>query len=279
MYKAQLNIFGVDTRMRLGKTLAELVSLRGRRALITGSAAGIGRAMAERFAEAGAELILVDVNDKKLEEAAKELSEWDLNVSTVKADLSKKEEIDRLWKGLEGSEPDTLVNNAGIYPFRNFLEIDEAFFDKVTGINLDAVLWMCQHMIKARRKQGGVIINVGSIEAVLPFKKGMVHYDASKAGVIGLTRGLARDFSDKGFRINVLLPGGIITSGTKGAATEFFKGNIGLAKAGYDFMARLPMRRVGDPDEVARAALVLACDLSSYVTGVLLPVDGGFLSA
>jgi NAD(P)-dependent dehydrogenase (short-subunit alcohol dehydrogenase family) len=279
MYKAQLNIFGVDTRMRLGKTLAELVSLRGRRALITGSAAGIGRAMAERFAEAGAELILVDVNDKKLEEAAKELSEWDLNVSTVKADLSKKEEIDRLWKGLEGSEPDTLVNNAGIYPFRNFLEIDEAFFDKVTGINLDAVLWMCQHMIKARRKQGGVIINVGSIEAVLPFKKGMVHYDASKAGVIGLTRGLARDFSDKGFRINVLLPGGIITPGTKGAATEFFKGNIGLAKAGYDFMARLPMRRVGDPDEVARAALFLACDLSSYVTGVLLPVDGGFLSA
>lgn len=107
----------------------------------------------------------------------------------------------------------------------------------------------------------------------------MVHYDASKAGVIGLTRGLARDFGDKGFRVNTLLPGGIITPGTKGAATEFFKGHIGLAKAGYDFMARLPMGRVGKPDEVARAALFLACDLSSYVTGALLAVDGGFLSA
>src|SRR4030042_1509661 len=265
--------------MRPEVPLHELVSLKGRRALITGSAAGIGRAMAERFAEAGADLVLVDIDEKKLMEATSELKEWNVDATPKKVNLLKKPEIDGLWNDLKGSEPDTLVNNAGIYPFREFLDIDEAFFEKVRAINLDAVLWMCQHMIESRKKKGGIIINVGSIEAVLPFKKGRVHYDASKAGVIGLTRGLARDFGDNGFRINALLPGGIVTQGTKGAATEFFKGNIGLAKAGYDFMARLPMGRLGKPDEVARAALFLACDLSSYVPGALLAVDGGFLSA
>jgi NAD(P)-dependent dehydrogenase (short-subunit alcohol dehydrogenase family) len=265
--------------MKSNKLLGELLSLKGRRALITGSAAGIGKAIAERFAEAGADLVLVDIDEKKLEETSFELKEWGVDVAPRKVNLSRKAEIDDLWGDLTGSEPDTLVNNAGIYPFCDFLDIDEAFFEKVYAINFEAVLWMCQRMIEARKKEGGVIINVGSIEAILPFKKGMVHYDASKAGVIGLTRGLARDFGDKGFRINALLPGGIVTPGTRGAAKEFFKGNIGLAKAGYDFMTRLPMGRVGEPDEVARAALFLACDLSSYVTGVLLPVDGGFLSA
>jgi NAD(P)-dependent dehydrogenase (short-subunit alcohol dehydrogenase family) len=199
------------------------------------------------------------------------LKEWGGEVTPRKVDLSKKAEIDALWDALKGEEPDTLVNNAGIYPFKDFLEMDEA-------INLKSALWMCQRMIAARKK-GGVIINVGSIEAVMPFKKGMVHYDISKVGVIVLTRGLARDFGDKGFRINALIPGGIVTQGTKGAATEFFKGNISLAKTGYDFISRIPMGHFGDPDEVARAALFLACDLSSYVTGALLAVDGGFLSA
>jgi NAD(P)-dependent dehydrogenase (short-subunit alcohol dehydrogenase family) len=261
------------------KSLAELVSLKGRRALITGSAAGIGKAMAARLAEAGADLVLVDIDEKKLKEATGDLKQWGVDVAIYKVDLAKKPEIDALWNALKGSEPDTLVNNAGIYPFRDFLDIDEAFFEKIYAINLESVLWMCQRMIEARKKKGGVIINVGSIEAILPFKKGMVHYDTTKAGVIGLTRGLARDFGDKGFRINVLLPGGIVTQGTKSAATEFFKGNIGLAKTGYDFMARIPMSRLGEPDEVARATLFLACDLSSYVTGALLAVDGGFLSA
>jgi len=261
------------------KSLGELVSLKGRRALITGSAAGIGKAMAARFAEAGADLVLVDVDEKKMKETSSELKKWGVNIVTKKVDLSKKTEIDTLWDALKDSEPDTLVNNAGIYPFRDFLDIDEAFFQKVYAINLESVLWMCQRMIEARKKKGGVIINVSSIEAILPFKKGMVHYDTSKAGVIGLTRSLARDFGDKGFRINCLLPGGIVTQGTKGAATEFFKGNIGLAKTGYDFLTRIPMARLGEPDEIARATLFLALDLSSYITGALLAVDGGFLSA
>jgi len=261
------------------KPLSELVSLKGRTVIITGSAAGMGKAMANRFAEAGANIILVDVDEKKLKETAAELKEWNVEVTPKKVDLSKKAEIDALWDTLKGAEPDTLVNNAGIYPFKDFLDMDEAFFDKVFDINLKSALWMCQRMIEARKKKGGIIVNVASIEAILPFKKGMVHYDVSKAGVINLTRALARDFSDKGFRVNALLPGGIVTQGTKGAATEFFKGNIGLAKTGYDFITRIPMARFGEPDEVARATLFLASDLSSYMTGALIAVDGGFLSA
>ncbi len=261
------------------KSFAELTTLKGRGVLVTGSAAGIGKSMASRFAEAGADLVLVDIDEKKLGDTAAELREWGHDVSTKKVDLSKKPEIDALWNDLRDDEPDTLVNNAGIYPFKDFLDIDEAFLQKVYAINLESALWMYHHMIGARKKRGGVIINVASIEAVLPFKKGMVHYDTSKAGVIGITRSLARDFGDKGFRVNCLLPGGIVTQGTKSAATEFLKGHYGLAKTGYDFITRIPMGRFGDPDEVARAALFLACDLSSYVTGALLAVDGGFLSA
>ncbi len=261
------------------KSLADLISLKGRRVLITGSAAGIGKAMANRFAEAGADLVLVDVDQKKLGEACSELKKFGCEVEPRRVDLSKKPEIDSLWCDFEGREPDTLINNAGIYPFKDFLDVDEAFLQKVYSINLESALWMCQHMIEARKKKGGVIVNVASIEAVLPFKKGMIHYDVSKAGVIGLTRGLARDFGDKGFRVNCLLPGGIVTPGTKSAATEFLKGHYGLAKTGYDFMTRIPMGHFGYPDDVARGALFLACDLSSYVTGALLAVDGGFLSA
>ena len=107
----------------------------------------------------------------------------------------------------------------------------------------------------------------------------MAPYTISKAGVLALTRSLARDYGKKGFRVNALVPGGIITPGTKNVAKNVLKLDLGLVKTGYDFMTRLPLNRMGKPDEVARMALVLSCDLSSYMNGALVPVDGGFLSA
>jgi len=100
-----------------------------------------------------------------------------------------------------------LVNNAGIYPFKNFLEVDEEFLRKVVSISLDAVFWMYQEMIRRRLDKGGVIINVGSIEAILPFAKDLAHYMISKAGVIALTRSLAKEYGRHGFRVNVIVPG------------------------------------------------------------------------
>src|SRR5512139_2198095 len=113
------------------EALSKLVSLKGKIALMTGSALGIGKAMAHRFAEAGADLELVDINGRGLRTVADELSKFKVKIYVHKVNLSSKEEIAALWEELKGKEPDILVNNAGIYPFKDFLEVDEAFFSKV----------------------------------------------------------------------------------------------------------------------------------------------------
>jgi 3-oxoacyl-[acyl-carrier protein] reductase len=259
--------------------LSELISLAGKRALITGSAIGIGRAMAFRFAEAGADLELVDINGDGLKVMGKELSTSGLEVNTHRVDVSRKEEIDALWDNLGDREPDILVNNAGWYPFKKLLQVDEAFLRKVMDTNLSSTFWMCHHMIKRKLKQGGVIINVGSIEAILPFATDLVPYNVSKAGVIALTRTLAREYGKKGFRINAIVPGGILTPGTRAVGKKIARLEFGIIKTGIQFKSRLPLNRGGQPDEVALMALVLASDLSSYVHGAIIPVDGGFLSA
>jgi NAD(P)-dependent dehydrogenase (short-subunit alcohol dehydrogenase family) len=261
------------------KPLSELISLKGKRALITGSAVGIGKAIACRFAEAGADLEIVDINIKGLRAVKKELSQFKSEINIHKVDVSEKDEIDALWEDLNGEEPDILVNNAGIYPFKNFLEVHDAFLEKVININLKSAFWMCHNMIRRRAKRGGVIINISSIEAILPFAEDLVPYNISKTGVIALTRSLAKEYGRYGFRINVIIPGGIVTPGTKAVAKQISQFKMGILETGVKFKLRLPLNRGGRPDEVARITLVLASDLSSYVHGALIPVDGGFLSA
>jgi NAD(P)-dependent dehydrogenase (short-subunit alcohol dehydrogenase family) len=262
------------------QALPELISLRGKRALITGSAAGIGKAIAYRFAEAGADLELVDIDQERLAATKKDLASFGTEISIHRTDISKQEERDELWEKLGEDGPDILVNNAGIYPFKEFLDVDESFYKRVIETNLDSVYWMCQEMISRRLKLGGVIVNVGSIEALVAFKEDLAHYSVSKAGVIALTRSLAKEHGKHGFRINAIVPGGIITPGTKSkAAKGIFRFDFGLVKTGIEFKWRLPIGRLGQPDEVARMALVLASDISSYVHGAAIPVDGGFLAA
>ncbi len=260
-------------------SLLNLFSLTGKRALITGSAAGIGKAIASRFAEAGASLELADIDQENLETTGDKLIGLGRNVNVHTLDISNREQRAALWQKLADSPPDILVNNAGIFPFRDFLDVDEEFYERVLAVNLDSVYWMCQEMIGRRLKQGGVIINLGSIEAVMPFKEDLAHYSVSKAGVIALTRALAKEHAKDGFRVNALLPGGILTEGTKGAAKGLLRGRFDLIKTGIEFKQRLPIGRMGKPDEVARMALVLASDVSSYVHGAAIPVDGGFLAA
>lgn len=260
-------------------SLQQLVSLSGKRAMITGAAAGIGRAIACRFAEAGADLILVDIDGSALARITKELAGFGVDVSGHRVDLALADEISALWDNLEGQEPDILVNNAGIYPFRHFVDADEEFVHQVMAINYFSISRMCRQMILRRGKRGGVIINLGSIEAVQPFKEDLAHYSVSKASVIALTRALAREYARHGFRVNAILPGGIITPGTKAVAKQVLNFKFDLLKTGYEFSQRLPAGRAGQPDEVARIAVVLASDLSSYVHGAAIPIDGGFLAA
>ena len=262
-------------------SLSELISLKGKVSLITGAAAGIGRAIALRFAEAGSDLYIVDVNEEGLRSLEREIKNaFNVEVLSFKKDLSKKEEIDSLWNELEGKEPDILINNAGVYIFKDFREVDENFLDFIMKVNLYSAFWMSQYMIKRRKNKGGVIINIGSIEAIMPFAKGLVHYDISKAGILALTRALAKEYGKLGFRVNAVVPGGIKTPGTERLKKEaIIKLKIDVIKTGINFMTRLPLGRMGDPDEVARVVLFLASDLASYVHGALIPVDGGFLSA
>ncbi len=263
-----------------GSKILDMLNFKGKRALITGAASGIGRATSLRFAELNADLQLVDINLEGLKELKSEIeSKYGVNAEIFRVDLSKKAEIDGLWEKLRGREPDILVNNAGIYPFRDFLKIDEKFLRFVMDVNWTSVFWMSQHMIRSRINKGGVIINVGSVEAFLPFEEDLSHYTLSKAAVIAFTRNLAKKYGKKGFRINVIVPGGIMTKGFKDVAKNILKLDLSLVKSGIEFKWRLPLGRFGDPDEVARMIVVLASDLASYVHGAIIVVDGGFLSA
>jgi len=260
--------------------LSKLISLKGKRTLITGAASGIGKAIAKRFAEAGSDLILVDINREGLQKTEDSVNHYICDRRTCVLDLAKKAEIDSVWEEFGANLPHILVNNAGIYPFKNYLNLDENFLKKLVNINLNSVGWMCQNFIKKRGNRGGIIINLSSIEAILPFKDDMAHYSITKSGVIALTRSLARDYGKMGYRVNVILPGAIKTPGTdslvKMAISKF---RFNLIKTGYDFQSRLALGRWGYPDEVAKAALFLASDMASYIQGAMLPVDGGFLSS
>lgn len=270
---------GRSRRARAQIPLADLISLQGKRALITGAAAGIGRAIAWRFAEAGAALDLVDIEERALAKTGQAIEGQGAQVSLHPSDIATEAGRSALWEAVAEHPPDILVNNAGIYPFKGFLKVDAAFYDRVLSVNLDAVYWMCQEMISRRIKRGGVIINLASIEAMVAFKDDLAHYSMSKAGVMALTRSLAKEHGKDGFRINALLPGGIVTRGTRSAALGVLRFELGLIATGLQFRQRIPLGRLGQPDEVARMALVLASDLSAYVQGAAVPVDGGFLAS
>lgn len=260
--------------------LSKLISLEGKKTLISGAGSGIGRAIAKRFAEAGSDLVLIDIDERGLCETRDTMQKFTSKVSVCILDLSKKAQIDNLWEDFNDEIPDILINNAGIYPFKNYLELDEDELKKTMDVNLNSIFWMCQNFIKKRINKGGIIVNLSSIEAILPFKEDLAHYSVSKAGVLALTRSLARDYGRNNFRINTILPGAIKTPGTDNLVKmAISKMKVKLIKTGYDFQNRLALGRWGNPDEVAKVALFLCSDLASYVQGAMLPVDGGFLSS
>jgi len=217
------------------------MSFQGKSVMVTGAAAGIGQAIAQRFAEAGADLHLVDRNARGMEATVGGMSREPAGLHLHEVDLSSKQAVDELWKEIEGNEPDALVNNAGIFPFKDYLETDEKFLNQVLDINLKSVFWMCQNMVSRRGARGGSIVNIGTIEAILPFKSDLASYAVSKSGVIALTRTLAREYGRKGFRANAVLPGGVLTPGTQKVAMDILRGNVELVGDMFRFRQRLPI--------------------------------------
>jgi len=255
----------------------ELINLKGKRAIVTGGAMGIGFAIAYRLAEAGATVTVADIDSIKGESAVQNLINSGFQAHFATCDVSKEEDISRTISlaisKMDGIE--ILVNNAGIFPFTPLLELKSGEIEKILDVNLKGTLifsrevsrWMIEH------RKSGSIINIASVDALHPSHSGMSTYDASKGAILSLTRSLARELGIHSIRVNAIAPGGILTEGAlsqKGQA----EANRSALK---EFLSRIVMGRMGVADDIGRAALFLASDLSSYMTGSVLVVDGGYL--
>ena len=237
------------------------------RALITGAAAGIGLAVARHLARAGATLVLADKDARGLEAAREALGGQHIAIA---ADLTAAAEIARVAEA--AGAIDGLVNCAGIYPVTPLLELDAAEWDRVLGINLRTPFLLTQAV--ARRaiaeKRGCSIVNISSTASVLA-RPGIAHYGASKAALNQLTRVLAVELAPHGIRVNAVLPGVI--------ATETVKASLSTPAAIAEMNAkeaRIPMGRLGQPEEIAELVAYLLSPASSYSTGGLFTADGGF---
>ena len=241
-----------------------MAMLKGKRAVITGAANGIGRAIAERFAAEGAELLLVDIAEAELRAVAENLSQ-----RCIVADLSGSagvnsifEQVEREWGAL-----DILVNNAGVTHPASLDDLREEDFDRVFGINLKAALFGTQRAARLMG-EGGAIINMSSVNAVLAIPN-QIPYVVSKGALKQLTNVTALALAPRGIRVNAIGPGTILTEMARGIMTD---------KAAEDrILSRTPLGRTGAPEEIAAVALFLASAESSYITGQTIYPDGGRL--
>ena len=254
--------------------LPELISLTGKVALVTGAGRGIGQAIALRLAEAGAAVVVSDMDAEAAESVAGEIRDDGGSALAVGADVSDEAAVTSLVRACvdELGGLDVVVNNAGIFPPSPILGMEAAMFDRVIAVNLRGVFLCTREAAAAMVDQGrgGAIVNVTSIDALHPSMVGLAHYDASKHGVWGFTKNAALELAPHAIRVNAVAPGGVLTPGV-----EEMGG--GSAEAVAAFRARIPEGRMGDPDDIARAVLFLASDMASYVTGAQLVVDGGVL--
>ncbi len=257
----------------------ELIKLTGKGALVTGGAAGIGYAIAFRLAEAGARVLIVDVNAEKAATASKELQGYGYWAEPLVCDISQEKAVENMVREAANLLPsiDILVNNAGIYPRIPLAEMTEKDFEGVISVNLKGTLFCSQvasgKMIEQGR--GGCIINIASIEAIHSSGDGMAAYAASKGAVLALTKSLARELGKHDIRVNVIVPGCIMTEGVR---SVFSGPPSNQAKAQLRaFMSRMLLGRMGEADEIGRVALFLASDMASYITGSMVVVDGGYL--
>lgn len=263
--------------MEIGK----LLDLSGKTAIVTG-AVGIGFGIAYRLTEAGANVVIATRMLDEANESAKKLTEKGWRAKAVCVDVSVEEDVRRMVETSvsDFGSVDILVNNAGIYPTMPVLQMTLADFDKVLAVNLKGVFLCTKYAAEQMIKQGkgGRIINITSIDALHPSSVGLAHYDASKHGVWGFTKNVALELAPHKIWVNAIAPGGILTEGVKKMQSGHpATAGIDPAKLLESFLAKIPMHRMGEPDDIGKVALFLASDMSSYMTGSQIVVDGGVL--
>lgn len=257
--------------------LEHAIDLTSKVAVVTGGAMGIGFGIAYRLAEAGAAVVVADLNEKAAKTSVAALQAKGWTASAVTADISAPDQasavVDAAVHDYGGI--DVLVNNAGIYPTIPVMEMQPKDFLHILSVNLEGAFFCtkaaAQRMIAQGR--GGKIINVTSIDALHPSMVGLATYDASKHGLWGFTKNAALELAPHKIWINAIAPGAIATPGTGIGGPV----NPQLAKELESFAAKIPMHRMGEPDDIGKVALFLASDLSSYMTGSQIVVDGGAL--
>jgi 2-deoxy-D-gluconate 3-dehydrogenase len=266
-----------------GESLAQLLDLTNRNAVVTGGAMGIGFGIACRLAEAGARVTIADVNPEAAAASATKLSDRGWTAQAVQGDVHSAADVNRMvgaavaaYGGL-----DIWVNNAGIYPVSPILQLGEELWDRVLGINLKGTFLCSQAAARQMVSQGrgGVILNVASIDAVHPSFVGLGAYDASKGGMLMFTKSLALEVAPHGIRVMAIAPGGVNTEGVRGVSTPTngTTAPSAAADASAAMLLRIPLERIGEPDDIARVALFLASDAAAYMTGSVVFVDGGYL--
>ncbi len=239
--------------------------LQGRVALVTGGSQGIGEACVRRFAQDGAHVVIADMADAPGEKLASELG-----ALYVHCDVGDKAQVDALVAATlkRHGHIDILVNNAGIFKASDFLEVTEADFDAVLRVNLKGSFLVGQAVAREMAKVGkGSIVNMSSVNGTLTIPT-IASYNVSKGGINQLTRVMALALADKGIRVNAVAPG---TIATELAAKAVLTSDDAKAR----ILGRTPMKRLGEPHEIADAVAYLASDAASYVTGEILVVDGG----
>ncbi|MBN1160572.1 MAG: SDR family oxidoreductase [Dehalococcoidales bacterium] len=247
--------------------------LRGKTAVVTGGRQGIGRAIALAFARAGADLVIVDIvfDDGKLDALAEEIKKIGRKCLSLQADISSKTQVEKMVKLAvkRFRKIDILVNCAGVWlPGQTLLECPEGNWDRVIDVNLKGTYLCCQAVgrVMAESKSGN-IINMSSQVGLNP-GTGAGAYSISKAGIIMLTRQLALELAGYNIRVNALAPGIV--------KTDFNRNIWDSPQAARQLSLEVPLGRLAEPEDIARAALFLASEESGYITGAVIPVDGGW---
>lgn len=255
----------------------QLLNLQGKTAVVTGGAVGIGFGIAYRLAEAGANVVIADINQEAGVKAADELTQKGWQATFVQANVAEevavRNVVDMALTTYQGI--DILVNNAGIYPMSPVMKMPIAEFENILSVNLKSVFLFTKAVgdVMIKQGRGGKIINITSIDALHPSAVGLAAYDASKHGLWGFTKNSALEFAQYNIQVNAVAPGGINTPGA-GANQPQTPDVIAIRKK---FEEKIPMKRMGEPDDIGKAVLFLASDLSSYMTGSQIIVDGGVL--
>ena len=242
-------------------------SLDSRTALITGASYGIGFAIATAYAEAGATIVFNDINQELVDQGLAAYEEKGIRAHGYVCDVTDEEQVQALVARVEEEVGviDILVNNAGITKDNLMIKMTEADFDAVIDTNLKGTFNTIKHMYRPMIKQrAGRIINLSSVTGVLG-NAGQANYAASKAGVIGLTKSMARELASRNITVNAVAPGFIDTDMTQ-AMTDAAKEAT---------LAQIPLKRVGTPRDIAETVAFLASERAAYITGQVISVDGG----